>query len=124
MARSLCASRDGALADVLRSARRREQELGKERGCPRGVHFAKVVRSQRRTVGHAFVRCRSSVGEFRAARVPPGPGGAWDGRIRLRARTCRTADTRRISSRSHGRSRKTGTEKIAAPEIAGPGKSK
>src|SRR6059058_6564693 len=32
-------------------------------------------------------------GEFRATRLSPGSGNTWDGRIRLRARTPRTADT-------------------------------
>ena len=43
--RALYASRNGALADVLRFTRRREQSLGKKRGCSRGVYFAQEVRA-------------------------------------------------------------------------------
>ena len=41
MARALCTSRHGTLADVLRSARRREQGVGEKRGRSGRVHFAK-----------------------------------------------------------------------------------
>ena len=42
MARALCASRHRTLADVLRSARRREQGVGKKRGRSRRFHFAQI----------------------------------------------------------------------------------
>src|SRR5438034_10225795 len=45
MARSLCASRHGTLADFLRSVGRREQGLGKERSRSCRLHFTKEFRS-------------------------------------------------------------------------------
>src|SRR5881396_3645195 len=68
MACTLCAPRHGTLADFLRSARRREQGVGKERSRSCRLYFTKELRSSRRAVSHAFVRLRSSVGEFRIAR--------------------------------------------------------
>jgi hypothetical protein len=43
MARPLCASRHGALADIFQFTRRRKQKLGKERGGPRRVLLAEDV---------------------------------------------------------------------------------